>query len=505
MCPPLIKNPDTSPNAVNFIFRDGFALTRYRPDGSRDTSFGRDGRAVTNLGLFDFNFPNALIVQPDGKLVAAGGSTLVIARYKRNGSLDTRFGAGGLVRRNDIRGATALVVQPDGKLVAAGDFGLINGFLIRFNPDGRVDSTFGSGGRAVADSSVEALVIETDDKLLTAGTRSVFTNGVLSEANFALQRFNPDGSPDTSFGSGGLVITDFGEDSRARALVVQPDGKLVVAGTFGPFGTVNRDFALARYQSDGSVDTSFGSGGFVITDLGEDSEAAALVLQADGKLVMAGTLGPLGSFNRDFALERYHLDGSVDMSFGTGGLVRTAFVRSFSERVPALVLQADGNLVGAGGSSRSGDPDFAVVRYVTTDAPLAVPRQCGGRPATILGTSRNDTIRGTRGADVILGLGGNDTIRGLKGADTICGGAGRDMLIGNEGKDRLLGEDGDDKLFGDSGRDKLDGGSGRDACRTGETARRCEGRPASSRPTSGERPKDPPRAPCPPVASFPCS
>ena len=165
-----------------------------------------------------------------------------------------------------------------------------------------------------------------------------------------------------------------------------------------------------------------------------------------------------------------------------------------ADRLPGcgLVLQADGKLVAAGDSNASVGSDFAL-------APLAVPRKCGGRRATILGTSRKDTIRGTRGADVILGLGGNDTIRGLQGNDTICGGPGRDRLIGNEGNDRLLGEGQSDKLFGDNGSDSLDGGSGRDACRTGETVLRCEGQVAAS-----ERPKDPRKPPCPPVSNFPC-
>ena len=377
---------------------------------------------------------------------------LVVARYNRDGRLDTSFGAGGLVR-NDFPGAAALVLQPDGKLV-------------------------------------------------TAGTQFVFTNGVPPDQNLVLQRFNPDGSPDTSFGSAGLVVADFDGDNQALALVLQPDGKLVVAGVLEALGARNRDFALARYHSDGSLDTSFGTGGLVVTDFSQVDRANALVLQVDGKLVVAGTLGAFRT--PDFAVARYHSDGSLDTSFGTGGLVRTVFGRT-SIGASALVLQADGKLVVAGGTDASGDFDFAIASYVTTDEPLAVPRTCGGRPATILGTSRNDTIRGTRGPDVILGLRGNDTIRGFNGADTICGGAGRDTLIGNDGKDRLLGENGDDELFGDTGRDRIDGGSGRDACRTGEMARRCEGEPASSKPTSGERPKDPPKVPCPPVSNFPCS
>jgi uncharacterized delta-60 repeat protein len=235
----------------------------------------------------------------------------------------------------------------------------------------------------------------------------------------------------------------------------------------------------------------------VLTDFGF-GVASALVLLPDGKLVAAGEP------NGDFALARYNPNGNIDTSFGTGGVALTRF-RGGSANAGALSLSPDGKLLTAGSSNTSGDVDFALARYLTSNEPLAVPPKCGGRQATILGTSRNDRIRGTRGPDVILGLEGNDTIRGLQGNDTICGGPGLDTLIGNDGKDRLLSEDGDDKLFGDKGRDRLDGGSGRDACRTGETARRCDGKPASSKPTSGERPKDSPKPPCPPISNFPCS
>jgi uncharacterized delta-60 repeat protein len=234
--------------------------------GDLDPSFGGDGRVVTSVDDDSMAAVSALVVQPDGKLVAAGKRALfangaaipvlVVARYNHEGRLDSSFGAGGLVR-NDFSGAAALVLQPDGKVV-------------------------------------------------TAGTQFVFNNGVPSDKNLVLQRFNPDGSPDTSFGSTGLVVADFDGDSQAFALVLQADGKLVVAGAFEAFGALDRDFALARYHSDGSLDTSFGTGGLVVTDIGEDEDnlAFALVLQADGKLVVAGALQEFGTPDQDFALAR---------------------------------------------------------------------------------------------------------------------------------------------------------------------------------------------------------
>ena len=365
-------------------------------------------------------------------------------------------------------------------------FGNVDLILARYHPDGSLDVSFGAGG-IVVDSrgfSGNALLLQPDGKLVAA------------DDGGHLFRFDPDRTLDTSFGDSGRVGPNFDGPGGFSALVLQPDGKLVAAGVAGPFD--RGDFLLARFNPDGTLDTSFGTGGLVVTDFGRGSRTNALVLQADGKLVAGGALF-VRRDEADFIVARYQPDGSLDASFGSGGAVRTRFGLSFFG-LQALALQADGKLVAAGEVDASGDSDFALARYVTTDEPLAVPRKCGGRPATILGTSRKDTIRGTRGPDVILGLGGNDTIRGLEGNDTICGGPARDTLIGNEGNDRLLGEGQSDNLFGDNGSDSLDGGSGRDACRTGETVLRCEGQAAA-----GERPRDPPRPPCPPVSAFPCS
>ncbi|MGQ0592156.1 MAG: hypothetical protein ACT4QB_05760 [Gammaproteobacteria bacterium] len=486
-----------------------FGLARYNADGSLDRSFGKGGRVRRNFGRGAQ--ARALVLQPDGKPVAAGlaGSDFLLVRLNPDGSLDTSFGAGGVVRTDfgGGDGANALVLQPDGKLVAAGNrrsgtrVNVVSDLILaRYHPDGSLDASFGAGGFVVESGILgSALVLQPDGKLVAAG------GGDAPGSGDQLFRFNPDGTLDTSFGDGGRMGLNFGGPSDLSALVLQPDGKLVAAGAVDPF--FSGDFLLARFNPDGSLDTSFGTGGFVVTDFGRGSRANALVLQADGKLVAGGQFVG-GNFIRQlFIVARYHPDGSLDTSFG-GGAVRTRFGGSLTG-LQALALQADGKLVAAGDAfllSRFSDVlrildiDFALARYVTTDEPLAVPPKCGGRRATILGTSRNDTLRGTLGPDVILGRGGNDTIRGLGGNDTICGGPGRDTLIGNEGNDRLFGEGQNDRLFGDQGRDEVDGGSGRDACRDGETARRCEGQAAA-----GERPRDPPRPPCPPAAAFPCS
>jgi uncharacterized delta-60 repeat protein len=243
------------------------------------------------------------------------------------GDLDPTFGSGGRVL-TDLGGgdgASALVVQPDGKVVAAGG-STVNFALARYHPDGSL--------------------------LVAAGA---------STENFALARYHPDGSLDSGFGNGGVVLTDFGAASGAEALVLQPDAKLVAAGRISFLGT--RDFALARYNADGSLDTSFDGDGRVLTDFG--GPARALLLQPDGKLVAAGR-----SFT-DFALVRYNPNGSLDTGFGDAGLVLTDF--GPSGEAFALGEQPDGKLVAAGGSSGN----FALVRYNPDGGLLERPAKTG--------------------------------------------------------------------------------------------------------------------------------
>ena len=188
--------------------------------------------------------------------------------------------------------------------------------------------------------------------------------------DFALARYNPNGTLDGTFGTGGKVTTDFnGDDDEAHALVLQPDGKLVAAGQ-AESGYRGRDFALARYNPNGSLDATFGTGGKVTTDFaGNDDAAFGAVLQSDGKIVAAG--GAKTSRSQDFALARYNANGSLDATFGTGGKVTTDFAGN-DDAAFALALQQDGKLVAAGGANvgrsrtdyRGSGEDFALARYL---------------------------------------------------------------------------------------------------------------------------------------------
>ena len=347
-----------------------FSVARYNANGSLDTSFNGTGKVTTPIGAgVDTAFD--VVRQPDGKLVLAGYShngsnfDFALARYNPNGSLDSSFGSGGKVMTPIGSGddlAFALALQADGKLIVAGRS--YNGSnyvlaLARYNPNGSLDPSFGSGGKVTTpmgleDASFAAVAVQPDGKVLAAGNSRV--NGQLVAA---LVRYNPNGSLDSSFGSGGKVTTAFGDYADAHSLALQPDGKILAAGTgrtASQFG-----FSLARYNVNGSLDASFASGGKVTTPIGSSMDVAEdLALQPDGKVVAAG-FSYAGS-KRVFALVRYNPDGSLDPAFGSGGKATTTV--GTDDQAYALVLQPDGKLVAGGFTYTGSNIDFALVRYL---------------------------------------------------------------------------------------------------------------------------------------------
>jgi uncharacterized delta-60 repeat protein len=341
--------------------------------GSLDTSFGTGGKVTTAIGA-GHEEVYAIAIQSDGKIVAAGISDngtnydFALARYNSNGSLDTTFGTDGKVTTaigTDYDEAYAIAIQADGKIVAAGyshngsdaDFA-----LARYNSDGSLDTGFGTGGKVTTaigagSDGAYAIAIQSDGKIVAAGYSH---NG--SNEDFALARYNTDGSLDTDFGTGGKVTTAIGSSyDYALAIAIQVDGKIVAAG-YSDIGSNNADFALARYNTDGSLDTSFDTDGKVTTAIGSGhDEAYAIAIQSDGKIVVAGDSSN-GSDN-DFALARYNTNGSLDTSFDTDGQVTTA-IGSSTDIAKAIAIQSDGKIVAAGRSD-NGDSGFALARYNT--------------------------------------------------------------------------------------------------------------------------------------------
>jgi uncharacterized delta-60 repeat protein len=330
--------------------------------GALDTSFDSDGKVTTDFGGIDQSF--GLAIQPDGKIVAAGfswsdgftGIDFAIDRYNPDGSLDTNFDSDGKVTTDfgaSFETAWSVAIQPDGKIVAAGSMG--DAFdedfaLVRYNPDGSLDTSFGGGGMVTTSfggfefERAFGVAIQPDGRIVVAG---------FSGSDFALARYKRDGSLDNSFDSDGKVITDFGSEDSARSVAIQPDGKIVAAGH------AEEHFALARYSRDGTLDTSFDSDGKATTDFGTAGSAYGVAIQPDGRIVVAG------SISGDFAVARYNRDASLDTSFDSDGKAIVDF--GSYEEAWSVGLQRNGRIVVAGFTSLGeGNNDFALARFLGT-------------------------------------------------------------------------------------------------------------------------------------------
>jgi uncharacterized delta-60 repeat protein len=358
-----------------------FALSRYRPDGSIDPSFGHAGKVITDFKA-SFDWAYALVLQPDGKIVvggvtdASGSRDFALARYETDGSLDPGFGNGGLMIAN-LRPLGAdtiygLALQPDGKILAAGttfpdkvvlrtnaDF-----MLARYTSTGAPDPTFGIAGAVTTDFHRESwdeartLAVQPDGHILLGGsTNSGGGPGVLFGADqLSLARYTPQGFLDRTFGDGGMVVIDGGSMVEAfRALALLPDGTMVAAGFVD--GEHRGNLLLARLDGHGVLDPGFGRAGMTITDFGSGSERLeGIALQPDGWIVAIGQVATGRS--ADLAAVRYDPGGHLDPAFGNGGLVTFDF-EGREDRAHALVLQPDGGIVAVGQS----ETDFAVARF----------------------------------------------------------------------------------------------------------------------------------------------
>jgi len=352
--------------------KSDFALVRYNTDGSLDKTFNRTGKVTTTIG--GSAGANSVAVQSDGKIVVAGHSAdagkqdFALVRYNTDGSLDTTFNRTGKVTTTigDGAGANSVAVQSDGKIVVAGHSSTDRKYefaLVRYNADGNLDTTFNSTGKvttAIGSGKDEGycVALQTDGKILVAGNS--INNS--REYEFALVRYNTDGSLDTSFNGTGKVTTTIGRDGSADSVAVQSDGKIVLAGSC--FTGRQSEFALARYNADGSLDTSFNGVGTLTTAIGGGDAAHSVTVQSDGKIVVAGsaTVG-----NGNFALVRYNADGSLDTTFHGTGKVTTAIGSSHNlgYKGSGVALQSDGKILVTGYSFNTGRDYFALVRYKT--------------------------------------------------------------------------------------------------------------------------------------------
>jgi uncharacterized delta-60 repeat protein len=352
--------------------------------GTLDTSFG-GGKVIVPAGISD-DYANAMAVQPDGKIIVAGRAAehlgdFAVVRLERDGTLDTTFGPAASPGKvlTDFAGASetayAVAVQPDGKIVVAGTSTVTGSgqdfALARYNTDGSLDAGFGTSGKLTTAFSADAdtayaLLLQADGKIVVGGDSSQgsSTTGV----DFALARYNTDGTLDTAFGADGTgkVITSlasFGARDSIYALalhMVGGEARIVAAGGEG-------DFTVARYLANGTLDATFGAAGTgkVTALMGSSIGAARAVrITADDKIVLAGHV------SHDFALVRLTSAGVVDTGFGSSGKVVTAVQTSNWDEAQGLAIEADGKIVVAGwayeGNSSAGN--FAVVRYLVDGA-----------------------------------------------------------------------------------------------------------------------------------------
>jgi uncharacterized delta-60 repeat protein len=584
------------------------AVLRFNSKGEPDEAFGQQktGIAIVPIVASTSDSINAMVVQPDGKVLVGGTSTTsgtlsfgvaVLARYNRDGSLDTTFGIGGRAILDPPLGAVnvnGVVLLPSGKILALIDpthtEATAPGAVVRVNPDGSLDSTFGSDGLLQFNFRLQTIVALQNDRFLAAGagpwrvsnpdpyiqigrydadgtpdTRfgvdgitdvpgwtyvarvlPLADGRILFAGNYALDpaggsgavgaaRLRADGSPDLTYGDAGKVVVQTGSfyGDVATSAALQRDGKVVLGGYARTGGS---DFLAVRFTVGGKPDPSFGNHGQVSTsfppsyvgDFGALTDYATnVVITSDDKIILTGVADVLAygaqpGPARGFAIARYNSDGTLDYSFGDAGRVIT-FFRAYSASA-ASALGSDGKLYLAGNTEfgRTGS-DFALARYLLTDPnPITATIEAG--VLKITGSPANDSIRlkvsvgrliipgvpksfpltafskiqinalagndtldasaatvpvtliGGDGNDLLFGGAYADLLQGNAGNDTLFGGQANDTLHGNEGNDYLSGGPGADQLFGDAGNDQLvsldhaidtlDGGTGFDRAKS---------------------------------------
>lgn len=360
-----------------------FALVRYAADGTLDGSFGSGGKVTTNLGVLSSMFDQAedvILVQPDGKIVVAGGThtdaggfDFGIVRYNRDGSLDSTFGSGGQVTTDfgnrSFDYATSIALQSDGRILVGGRVRRgINGWdvaLARYNVDGTLDATFGSGGLVTTHLGtsfdlIRDIAVDGLGRIVLAGHVFTPTNGT----DVALVRYTSDGQLDSSFGGTGWITSHFGSTQEgAFGVTIDSRNRPVIAGNIYQGLSGGYNFLLARYQENGSLDPTFGKFGRMTADFSNSVDwAEAIAIDTDGR-ILAGGWSFQWSNSYDFALARFTADGYLDPTFGTNGRAVADFGGS-DDRARALALDSNGRIVLVGESYQGPTGwDFAVARF----------------------------------------------------------------------------------------------------------------------------------------------
>jgi uncharacterized delta-60 repeat protein len=444
-----------------FVGLTQFCLARYNSDGSLDTSFDSDGKVTTAMNTDSFRSGSSVLavaVQGDGKIVAAGvcfdGETtggemadFCVARYNGDGSLDTSFDSDGEVRTRifGAERAAAIAIQGDGKIVAAGNCHVgsatANFCLARYNGDGSLDTSFDSDGTvrtAIGAGAAYAsgVAVQSDGKIVAAGACGL----ALAPSGFCVARYNSDGSLDTSFDSDGTLTTVIADGSYAYAVAVQGDGKLVVVGSCAVAGV--SEFCLARYNGDGSLDTSFGSGGTVTTAVSAGGDVPkAMALQSDGKIVVAGYCNNSPT-TYQFCLARYDGDGTgpvdgIDDTLQPPGTPAGSFVDNTGNGLTTTGTVTSGSVT----VTDAADPDGVVISAGAAGATLTVCPQ-PQTYALVLSPGASATV--TCGSVTVKAVASGSVIVRIPGTDvSVTFAAGSSGTVESDGGISVTGASGD--------------------------------------------------------------
>jgi uncharacterized delta-60 repeat protein len=339
-----------------------FYIARLNANGGFDTTFDLDGQATIAVSPRE-DRAAGVFVQTDGKILICGSTRsesstwdFAVVRLNSDGTLDNTFDNDGIkisaiTSADDF--ADAVIAQPDGKIIVAGQSmtNQMNMIVVRYNADGSPDASFDGDGVATAQfqegaSTSSDVQLQGDGKIVVAGGTAV--GSIFSLYSFGVARFNPNGTLDAGFAGDGTAFVDVrngaAQQNSAENLLIQPDGKIVASGNTNSGFASGNDFAVLRLSANGTPDPTFGSGGKVITPIGpNDDFPKSLAIQADGKLLVGGE-GRIGSSS--FTLVRYNPDGRLDPLFGINGI---SFVRPISDgRIAALNIQPDGHIAAFG-------------------------------------------------------------------------------------------------------------------------------------------------------------
>jgi uncharacterized delta-60 repeat protein len=357
----------------------GFALARYKANGALDPSFSFNGKVRT--AFRDSAEAHSVTIDAQGRIVAAGlvrspdrdpsGRDFALARYNPNGSLDDSFSTDGKVRTDfgGTEGITSVAIDSQGRIVAVGQRGhrSRNFPIARYVPTGSLDPSFSGDGKVLTAFGTQAyatsVAIDSQDGIVAAGT----TRYGSDIGDFALARYNQDGSLDSSWSGDGRKRTDFGGQEVAQSVAIDSQGRILAAGFaagFAPNGT-GFDFALARYNQNGGLDGSFGTGGKVTTDFGVDTidRAMSVATDSQGRIIAVGITQTNAPGGQDFGLARYAPNGSPDASFSGNGRLKTSF--GGYDRARSGVIDSQDRIVAAGETQDgAGNEDFALARYI---------------------------------------------------------------------------------------------------------------------------------------------